>query len=70
MTFDLNMSGNSVKGMPVNCPSMYAGNEAVSWTQAVGLITNVTNNAAIHVGDSNLTNKNYVDVQDVLKESK
>jgi len=60
---DLNMSGNLVKGLPVNYPPVaYAGNEAVSWTQAVGLVADATtNNASASVNDTNLTNKKYVD---------
>ena len=72
MTGDLNMSGNLVKGLPVNYPPVaYVGNEAVSWTQALGLITEATTNSAtVPVSDHNLTNKKYVDEQNVLKVSK
>ena len=70
MTGDLNMSGNLVKGLPVNFPPTCVGNEAVSWTQALGLLVDSTkNNAAVPVGDNNSTNKKYVDEQAVLKVS-
>ena len=69
---DLNMTGNLVKGLPVNYPAVaYVGNEAVSWTQAVGLVADATtNNATVPVNDNNLANKEYVDEQNALKVSK
>lgn len=71
MSGDLNMGGKLVRGLPVNYPPLYVGNEAVSWTQAVGLVTDATtNNATVPTGNNYLTNKKYVDDQDALKVNK
>src|SRR6218665_459637 len=39
MTGDLNMGGKPVKGLPTNYPPLYSGNEAISWAQLVGMVT-------------------------------
>ena len=38
MTGNLQMSGNLVHGLPIDYPPLYSGDEAVSWSQAVGLV--------------------------------
>ena len=68
MTGDINMGGKLVKGLPTNYPPLYSGNEAISWAQLVGLVTDsTTNNDTVPTGPHYLTNKQYVDAQDDLR---
>ena len=65
------MGDNLVKGLPLTYPPTYIGNEAVSWAQALELITNATTNSAtVTASDNYLTNKKYAVEQNVLKVSK
>jgi F5/8 type C domain len=71
MSGELNMGGNLVKGLPINYPPLYVGDEVVAWKQATELIKDATtNNSTVPIGDNYLTNKKYVDDQDALKVSK
>src|SRR6218665_3622439 len=72
MTLDLIVNNNKlVKGLPTRYPSIYVGDEVVSWSQAVELTKDATtNNETVPANDKHLTNKKYVDDRDALKVSK
>lgn len=68
MTGDINMAGQLVRGLPTTYPPLYSGDEALSWSQILGLIHNTTtNNGTVPAGPLYLTNKQYVDGQDALR---
>jgi len=68
MTGDINMAGQLVRGLPSTYPPPYSGDEALSWSQILGLIHNTTtNNGTVPAGPLYLTNKQYVDEQDALR---
>lgn len=68
MTGDINMGGKLVRGLPTAYPPLYSGNEAISWAQLVGMVTDsTTNNNTVPTGPNYLTNKQYVDAQDALR---
>src|SRR6218665_1450147 len=72
MTGDLIFNNNKlVKGLPTSYPTIYVGDEVVSWSQAVELTKDATtNNETVPANDKHLTNKKYVDDRDALKVSK
>ena len=66
-TGNLNMGGHAIKGLPTTNTSTARGDEALSWAQAIDLITNHEDSP---YNDNHLTNKKYVDEQTALKVSK
>lgn len=42
MTGELEMGGNLVSGLPTTYPPLYTGDEATSWTQTVGLVSDAS----------------------------
>lgn len=58
MTGDLDMSGNLVKGLPIQYPPIYVGDEATSWTQTVGLVQDAALTLVQKEGDSMTGNLN------------
>ena len=68
MTGDIDTGGRLVRGLPTTYPPLYHGDEAVSWSQVVGMANDITtNNRAVPAGPHYLTNKQYVDTQDNLR---
>ena len=70
MTGKLQMSGNLVHGLPTTYPPSYSGDEATSWSQAVGLARDVVGNLADATQPQNAATKNYADTQDSLQVAK
>src|ERR1043165_838868 len=67
---NLNMGGNSIKGLPTDYPGDHAGDEAVSFRQAIALVAGAIHNREDPTADTDLANKKYVDEQGALKVSK
>src|ERR1043165_8817758 len=67
---NLNMGGNSIKGLPTDYPGDHAGDEAVSFSQATALVADKITNSSEPVADTHLANKKYVDDQGAMKVSK
>src|ERR1043165_8815914 len=67
---NLNMGGNSIKGLPTDFPGDHAGDEAVSFSQAMALVAGEIHNREDPTADTDFTNKRYVDEQDAMKVSK
>src|ERR1043165_3768131 len=67
---NINMGGNSNKGLPTDYPGDYAGDEAVSFSQATALVADKITNSSEPVADTHLANKKYVDDQGAMKVSK
>src|ERR1043165_1968404 len=67
---NLNMGGNSIKGLPTDYPGDHAGDEAVSFSQAMALVAGEIYNSEDPAADTHLANKKYVDEQGALKVSK
>src|ERR1043165_6699190 len=66
----LNMGGNSIKGLPTDYSGYHAGDEAVSFSQALALVADEIHNSEDPTADNHFTNKKYVDEQGALKVSK
>src|ERR1043165_6881981 len=67
---NLNMGGNSIKGLPTDYLGVLAGDEAVSFSQATALVADKITNSAAPTADNHFTNKKYVDEQGALKVTK
>src|ERR1043165_7264223 len=67
---NINMGGNSIKGLPTDYPGDYAGDEAVSFSQATALVADKITNSAAPTADNHFTNKKYVDELLASKVSK
>ena len=70
MTGKLQMSGNLVHGLPTTYPPTYSGDEATSWSQAVGLVRDAVGNLADPTKPQNVATKKYADAQDSLRVAK
>src|SRR2546426_635768 len=67
---NVNMGGNSIKGLPTDYPGDHAGDEAVSFSQATALVADKITNSAAPTADNHFTNKKYVDELLASKVSK
>ena len=52
MTGELAMGGNLVSGLPTTYPPLYSGDEATSWDQAMGLVSDAANVLVKKAGDA------------------
>src|ERR1043165_6155334 len=67
---NLNMGGNSIKGLPTDYPGDHACDEAVSFSQGTALVADKITNSAAPTADNHFTNKKYVDELLASKVSK
>lgn len=66
MTGDLNMNSNLVRGLPTTYPPIYAGDEATSWAQTVGLVADAANTLVATAGDTMTGDLNMSGTQRVV----
>src|ERR1043165_4597617 len=67
---NLNMGGNSIKGLLTDYPGDRAGDEAVSFSQGMALVAGEIHNREDPTADTDFANKRYVDEQGAMKVSK
>ena len=58
---EINMGGHFLIGLPTDNPCDYAGDEAISFSQATALVADKITNSAVPTADNHLANKKYVD---------
>ena len=52
MSGDLSLGGHVARGLPTSYPPLYEGDEAVSWSQALGLVSDTANTRVATTGDT------------------
>src|SRR5688572_98670 len=67
ITGDIDLGGHLLVRLPIDYPSAGNGDEAISFSQATGLIADKITHSAVPTADDHLANKKYVDDTKVSK---